>query len=120
MPIATIRSIDDAGIAYQWFTERGATRHEGVLKWGSIVSVIAFKRDIFSDDLICLGITDDDDLAVEFDEEDPNWDLLVKTLPESLPGAIAWSDWFQEVAFPAFELGERTIFQRESPPDETS
>ena len=68
------------------------TRHEGRLEWGSIVSFIAFKRDFFAYDLICLGITSDNDLAVEFDEEDPNCDLLVRTLPRYLPGAIAWGD----------------------------
>ena len=114
MPIATIRTIDDQGIAYEWSTDSGAKRHEGRLEWAKVVRVIAFKRDLFAYDLICLQISSEDEVVVEFDEEDPNWEGLVRPLPTHLPGATAWGDWFREVAFPAFEDCERTLFLRET------
>ena len=114
MPVAATLSIDQAGITYQWFTASGKTRHEAMVAWEQISEITVFKRDLYTYDLICLKISRSDGLEIELDEEDGNWEELVKVLPTYLPGTTEWADWFTDVAFPAFESRDLTIFTRKT------
>ena len=111
MPIAAVTGISATGVAYQWFSEKGKTKHIGELSWGAVECATVFKRDLFAYDLICLQLKVADDI-LEFDEEDLNWTEFVEAMPNHLPGCKRWSDWFTEVAFPAFETKERSIYQK--------
>ena len=111
MPIAAITGISMAGLAYQWYSDKGKTNHIGEFPWGAVECATVFKRDLFTYDLICLQLKVADDV-IEFDEEDLNWKELVEAMPNHLSGCILWSDWFTEVAFPAFETKERLIYRK--------
>jgi hypothetical protein len=113
MPVAAILSITAEGIGYQWYSDQGAQRHAGVVRWSRVKPVTAFKRDLLVYDLICLQLESEEGEHLELDEEDPSWQDLVAALPKHLPGCRAWGDWFGEVAFPAFETKLQSIFERE-------
>ena len=49
---------------------------------------------------------------MEIDEEDLLWEVFVSSLPDRLDGVRPWSEWFTEVAFPAFETKNQTIYTR--------
>jgi hypothetical protein len=100
-----------AAITYQWFSEKGKFKHIGKLSWGAVECATVFKRDLFTYDLICLQLKIADHV-IEFDEEDLNWKELTEAMPHHLSGCTQWSDWFTEVAFPAFETKELLIYQK--------
>jgi len=59
-------------------------RSELTIEWRAVVSIFAFKRDLFAVDLICLCLNLNDDTAVEVAEDMNGWDGLVTKLPEYL------------------------------------
>jgi len=81
-------------------------------QWDDAILVTAFKRDLYAVDLICLVIELKDGETIEVDEEMNGWDSLVQKLPEYLPGCKSFGEWFEVVAFPAFELNATRIFER--------
>lgn len=90
------------------FNDRG----EIVVAWQDVVRVEAFKRDLYSVDLICLAILLGDK-TVEINEEMDGWESLVDKLPEYLPGCQKFEQWFLVVAFPAFRPNFTVIYQRD-------
>ncbi|HZE72360.1 MAG TPA: hypothetical protein VE135_22850 [Pyrinomonadaceae bacterium] len=87
-------------------------RGEIVVAWQDTVGIKAFKRDLYSVDLICLVILLKDNKAVEINEEMGGWESLVKKLPEYLPGSQRFEEWFSAVACPAFKPNITAIYQR--------
>jgi hypothetical protein len=81
------------------------------LIWKKVEEVHAFKRDLFTTDLICLAFkregTND---YIEVHEEMEGYHDLLQTLPSRLPGFTL--AWFSDVAFPAFETNHQTIWKR--------
>lgn len=86
---------------------------ETILHWRDVIRVEAFKRDLYVVDLICLAFRETGDTEVEIHEEMEGWESLVVALSEYLPGCQKFEEWFQVVAFPAFELNLTTIYERE-------
>lgn len=82
------------------------------IQWNRVVRVVAFKRDLFAVDCICLLFVSDDDTGVEVDEEMKGWQDFAEALPHYLVGCKQWSDWFMAVAHPAFATNETEIFLR--------
>ena len=102
---------DENQLSVSWLTlenEKGNI----FLKWDETISIKAFKRDLYAVDRICLGIELKDGSAVELDEEMAGWDTLVQKLPEYLPGCKSFGEWFEVVAFPAFQLNLTPIFEK--------
>lgn len=83
-----------------------------LVPWDQITKVVAFKRDVYAHDLICLLIEQADGSLFEIDERAPGWMALVNELPIRLPAARAYADWFKEVAFPAFDTSPTSVFVR--------
>ena len=77
--------------------------------WADVVMVMAFKRDLFTYDLICLAMDLTDGTWVEVDEEMEGFKELQETLPRVLRGLDA--DWWGKVAFPAFATNATTIWR---------
>ena len=84
------------------------------LKWDEIARVVAFKRDLFSTDLICFGFQ-------RFDRQDAVWCIheemlgfkeFVVDLERVTDGA--WPDQFKDVAHPAFEQCWTELWKAES------
>lgn len=80
--------------------------------WSDIVRVVAFKRDLLAVDCICLHLVTEDGATLEVNEEMAGWEELTAALPTHLPGAIKWSEWFSQVAYPAFATNETIVFER--------
>lgn len=85
------------------------------MKWADVHRVIAFKRDLFSYDEICLLLAGADGNGWEVSEEMEGWLPLVEALPCHLPGCKPSSEWLWPVAVPAFEANTTELFVRESP-----
>lgn len=88
-------------------------RGEIVIAWRDTVSIEAFKRDLYSVDLICLTFHLRNKKAIEINEEMDGWESLVTTLPEYLPGCQTFEEWYTEVAFPAFKPNLTVIYRRD-------
>lgn len=84
-----------------------------LVPWDQITKIVAFKRDVYAHDLICLLIEQADGSVFEINERALGWMELVNELPIRLPAARAYSDWFTEVAFPAFDMSPTSVFVRD-------
>jgi len=81
------------------------------MRWNEVKAVIAFKRDLYTTDLICLGFLGPDG-TIEVDEEMHGWSQLVEGLPGLLPGTPSLSDWWEQVAKPPFASRVTKLFER--------
>ena len=112
MQVVAATSVDEIGIHFQWFTDKGNTKHTGFLNWEEVCKAQIFKRDLWTYDLICLALSTREGEEIELDEEDPNWTLLMEKMVTALPESRKWEHWFSEVAFPAFQPNLQIIYQR--------
>jgi hypothetical protein len=81
------------------------------LKWNEVKTVLAYKRDLYVTDIICLGFTSPDG-TIEVDEEMQGWSQLVEKLPNLLSGTPPLSDWWERVAKPPFASSVTKLFER--------
>lgn len=80
------------------------------IPWDRVVTVVAYKADLLTTDEIVLELIDcDDKLVARCDESSDAWFELVETI-NRLPGAR--EDWWQAVAFPAFETCWTVVWER--------
>jgi hypothetical protein len=84
------------------------------MPWAEICRAIAFKRDLFTVDRICLFLARRDGAGIELDEEMAGWLRFVEALPAHLPSCTPFSEWFPAVAFPAFARNDLEIWASES------
>jgi hypothetical protein len=84
---------------------------EKLIPWTSIRRVVAFKRDVFSHDLLCLALELQPQAVVELDESMKGWHELLMALPARLPGALSADEWLARVAFPAFKESSLDIYR---------
>jgi len=78
--------------------------------WKSVKSVTAYKRDMFSTDLVCMAFELSDGTYIEVDEQMRGWLELCNALPVYLPSAPPWGKWFMNITVPAFESCMTTLF----------
>jgi len=81
------------------------------LKWNEVRTVLAYKRDLYATDLICIGFTSPEG-TIEVDEEMQGWSQFVEWLPRLLPGTPPLSDWWERVAKPPFSPCVTKLFER--------
>jgi hypothetical protein len=103
-------TIDSAAIHIKCTRPRSADRQ--TIFWEDVVRVVAFKRDCFTVDCICMSITTLDGTTAEVNEEMEGWSDLTEALPHYLCGSRTVGEWFSRVAFPAFALNETVIFEK--------
>jgi hypothetical protein len=91
---------------------RGPSHDNGdiVIAWRDTIRIEAFKRDLFTVDLICLTFVLRDDKALEVNEEMDGWKSLAEKLPEYLRDCQTLEEWFPAVAFPAFKTNRTVIY----------
>jgi len=83
------------------------------VRWADVKEIVAFKVDLFAVDLICIAFrVSDDGEYFEIDEEMPGYKALLEALPATFPGIR--TDWFSEVAFPAFATNATSLWRREA------
>ena len=93
-------------------TNRGSSQTDVSLEWKEVETVIAYKRDVFAHDLICLALVTRRG-TIQVHEEMQGWSKLIDQLPSVLPGTLAPLGWWERVAFPAFAPNPTTLFKRE-------
>lgn len=76
-------------------------------QWCNVEKIVAFKRDLFAVDLICVAFHLDDHFIVEIDEEMIGYSEFLNVLETRFELA---PDWWSNVAFPAFEANMTTIW----------
>lgn len=81
------------------------------IRWQDVTKIVAYKRDCFGTDLICLLIATQAP-AIEINEEATGWQPFLDAAQQNLPGMVPFETWFPQVAFPAFELNPTTLFAR--------
>ena len=83
------------------------------IPWQSVDTILAYKRDLFTTDLICLAFewrSQGTTTAIELHEEMKNFRELIDELPKYF--ALRNPEWWAEVAFPAFESNEAILWSR--------
>ena len=79
--------------------------------WAEVLEIVAWKEDLFTYDIICLGFRVREDGAYwqineEFDGYSEFHTELNRRFPEIKP------DWVMDVAFPAFARNRMTLWRR--------
>ena len=86
------------------------------LRWSEVEEVHAYKRDLFTTDLICFAFKKSGtEEYYEVHEVMGGYHDLLEALQSHLPKFTL--EWFSDVAFPAFETKRRIIWTR--PPNQT-
>ena len=79
------------------------------VNWSDVREVVAFKRDQFVVDSICVGFrVDETDQYFEVSEDFANFEALLEALPRAFPGIQP--DWYGSVMLPVFETNWMTIW----------
>ena len=79
--------------------------------WSEVQSVLAYKRDLITTDLVCLGFVTTSG-TVEVTEEMRGWSELVERLPGSLVGIRPFREWWERIAQPPFAASMTTLYKR--------
>jgi hypothetical protein len=94
------------------FDESGFAIAGGV--HAAVLEVFAYKEDLFSFDVLCFGFrTSGDGSFWTVGEDYDGYQELLVQLPLRFPGIR--TDWFSEVAFPAFATNRTTLWGRPLP-----
>jgi hypothetical protein len=83
----------------------------GDVRWEEVESVIAFKRDRWTVDLIC-AVFDTSQGAFELNEECDGWPELMAATSSNLPGARPYDEAFHDIAFPPFKTNRTVLFTK--------
>jgi len=85
------------------------------LRWDEVEEIHAYKRDLFTTDLICLAFKKSSkDQYYEIHEEMAGYYDLLEALPSRLPKFTL--EWIFTVAVPAFEANHQIIWKRSPNP----
>jgi hypothetical protein len=90
-------------------TTNSSARIPDEIAWPSVRSAFAFKRDLFTRDLICLALVTPEGV-VEFNECDATWSEVIAALPARLPGSVPYAAWYLDVAAEPFAPRVRQIY----------
>jgi hypothetical protein len=109
VPRALIR-FDDTGMdVTAWHADGSGSKTE--LRWNEVNGIVAYKRDCFAIDLICMGFTTPQG-AVEVNENMDGWNALTDAVPRLLPGTTSKEKWWDNVAQPPFAANATILFSR--------
>jgi hypothetical protein len=106
--------VDDAGLRIDEVRVDRPTASLGGFEWEAVARVVAYKRDLYIYDLVCVAFEFADGTAFEIHEEMMGWQDLIDSLCQRLPGCAPFDEWWPKVASPAFETNETTLFDRQS------
>lgn len=103
-----VLSLESDGFACTW---RGKTTK---VSWSEVLEIFAFKRDLWTYDMICIGFrVSEDGNYYEIDEEMPGYNAVVAAMENAFPGIVKREAWFHSVAFPAFATNLKTLWGAE-------
>jgi len=82
------------------------------VEWSKVLEVFAYKEDLWDYDEILVGFRiHEDGTIAAVSEECAGYQALLDSLGQFLPGIR--TDWFSEVAFPAFALNMTTLWTKQ-------
>lgn len=100
------------GITYAaWIN--GTFEAEERIPWARIDRVVAFKRDLFAHDRMCIAF-DASGFTFEINEEMVCWAAFVNEMPKFLPGCLNVEAWYDAVMHPAFATNGTILYSRNS------
>jgi hypothetical protein len=77
--------------------------------WAEVLEIFAYKQDLLTMDMICLGFRVKDDGTFRVvSEEDLGYKEFLAELPRRFSGLR--TDWFETVAYPAFATNRTTLW----------
>jgi len=85
-----------------------------VFQWREIKAIVAYKRDCFAYDLLCLAVEDASGV-IEICEQDDGWDDFIKALGTNLPGSVPRENWWPQVVQPPFATNPTVVYRRGKP-----
>lgn len=80
-------------------------------EWGKIKTVLAYKIDMFTYDLLALDILFSDDIALKVNESTRGWFQFLVKLSESLEEIP--NDWADTISIPAFETKLTVLYDKQ-------
>ena len=102
-------SHNEEGFEVRWADHRSDVVE--AFDWQEIATIIAFKRDCFALDLICLAIGNATS-ATEINEGDAGWEEFIQTLERRLPGSSPRETWLRAVAQPPFATNQTVVYRK--------
>ena len=89
------------------------SRDPFTVRWADVRQIFAYKEDVFTVDLICIGFRiNDESTWVSADEEMIGYRELILAIEKRF--GVRESSWFQKVAVPAFARNFTTIWGEDS------
>ena len=95
-----------------WVRDGKAENSPPRLAWGDITKIVAFKRDLFSTDRICLFLSKSDGSGLEVHEEMNDWMTFAQALPTHLANCKPADAWLWDITTPAFATNLTEIYSR--------
>lgn len=81
------------------------------VEWKNIIKIIAYKEDLFTTDLICLGLhLLNDKNTYKLHEEMKQFNLFQEALADNL--TLTNPDWYYDVMQPPFKTNSTIIYQK--------
>jgi hypothetical protein len=116
MSTSTRVTVTDQGMTVtqessSWFIfQKEVSAHQASFAWCDVSSVLVFKRDLWTRDLICMVFELKDSQSIEIDEETVGWKEVLHKLPAVFPEIMDSRDWYGKVAFPAYATNSTQIY----------
>ena len=92
-------------------TTADSSSPQASLEWNDVNAVLAYKRDLYRVDLICLGFVTASG-TIEVHEEMRGWSELLEQLPSRLRGLPPSAEWWERVAKPPFASCMTKLYER--------
>jgi len=103
----------DAGLAVYPIATKGRPSRDGVfIKWDDIDKVVAYKRDLLTEDLVCIKIIDGKNDSIEINEEIEGFHDALRDLPSYLKGFPNEKEYWGALIQPAFLTNETTLWRK--------
>jgi len=84
------------------------------ISWNNVRKVDAYKRDLFSYDMVCVSFETLSSKSIEVDESMRGFTELMEEASKSLPGLTKFSDWYFKITQPAFATNLTPLYERQS------
>ena len=81
--------------------------------WKDVVRIVAFKRDLFAYDCVCVAFELDGGGEFEIDEEMDGFGDAMDVAAQSCQGCIPYLKWFWDITVPAFETKLTELYRKE-------
>lgn len=107
-----VAALDSGLSVYPMPTVEESSRDGVLIFWESIKEIIAYKRDLFTIDLVCLRVYHSNDQYFEINEELIDFDALLDQLPERLRGFPERKMYWGKLIQPAFAENEMQLWHR--------